>query len=131
MGEEGPGKDTLFGPWSDPAEALRRYQAYCTSGAADNGKSNRPGGIGEICAGRPGRVVLGRNRPQGREETRGLASPTGTSPFAHRNGQWAKEIRHKIHYFGPWEDPDAALQRYVEQEMTCSPAGRHGCNAPA
>ena len=33
--------------------------------------------------------------------------------YAHRNGQWAKKI--KTRFFGKWEDPDAALQSFVEQ----------------
>jgi integrase len=34
---------------------------------------------------------------------------------AHPAGYWCKKIRGKIHYFGPWADPDAALQKYLEQ----------------
>jgi hypothetical protein len=32
----------------------------------------------------------------------------------HATGRWAKKIRGKLHYFGKWANPDAALQRYVE-----------------
>jgi integrase len=34
---------------------------------------------------------------------------------AHPAGYWCKKIRGKIHYFGPWSDPDAALAKYLEQ----------------
>jgi hypothetical protein len=32
---------------------------------------------------------------------------------AHNNGQWCKKIRGKIHFFGVWEDPAAALDAYL------------------
>jgi integrase len=35
---------------------------------------------------------------------------------AHPAGYWCKKIRGKIHYFGPWDDPDAALVKYLEQK---------------
>lgn len=34
--------------------------------------------------------------------------------FPHDNGQWAKKVNRKLHYFGPWRDPDAALAAYEE-----------------
>ncbi|WP_417851436.1 tyrosine-type recombinase/integrase [Thalassoglobus sp.] len=34
--------------------------------------------------------------------------------YAHRNGQWAKKIKGKTHFFGVWDDPDSALESYLD-----------------
>lgn len=31
----------------------------------------------------------------------------------HNSGTWCKKIHGHIHHFGPWRDPDAAMQRYL------------------
>jgi len=35
--------------------------------------------------------------------------------FPHAGGVWAKKIRGEFHYFGPWSDPNGALDKYLKE----------------
>ncbi|MCA9265917.1 MAG: tyrosine-type recombinase/integrase [Planctomycetales bacterium] len=36
--------------------------------------------------------------------------------FAHAAGVWAKKVKGKVYYFGPWDDPQAALKQWNESK---------------
>jgi integrase len=45
------------------------------------------------------------------------AKPCPEFPLTpHPAGHWCKKIRGKLHYFGPWSDPEGALKKYEEQK---------------
>jgi integrase len=40
--------------------------------------------------------------------------PTPDFPlFPHATKRWAKKVKGKLHYFGPWDDPNGALEEWV------------------
>lgn len=36
--------------------------------------------------------------------------------FPHTTRRWAKKVRGKLHYFGPWDDPQGALEKWLAQK---------------
>lgn len=44
------------------------------------------------------------------------AKPYASFPlFPHQNGQWAAKIKGRTHYFGTWDNPQVALNRFLEE----------------
>jgi integrase len=86
------GKLHYFGRWDDPQEALRQYL--------------------DFMAGKP----VEKPRRAGHDPTK-PAKPYPEFPLtAHPAGYWCKKIRGQLHYFGKWDDPDGALDKYLKQK---------------
>jgi len=96
------GKTFYFGSWDDPHTALAEYERR--KNRLDFGKKPTLENIRPTVE----RKALSNRKPR---------KPNGDFPlYAHKNGQWAKKIRSKVHYFGPWVDSDGALQRYLDEK---------------
>ncbi len=90
------GKHHYFGTWDDPEGALREYEAWLGGGG-------------------PNRTGPTNNAKASRKPSPQRPYP-GFPLYAHANGQWAKRIRGRVHYFGPWSNHQEALDRYLQEK---------------
>lgn len=72
--------------------------------------------------GRKTRRAVGMHAMPSRHSTGAAAPSKPKKPYpafplyAHAAGCWAKKIRGETHYFGPWSDPEGALQLYLREK---------------
>ena len=82
------GKFRYFGVWADPDAALARYL----------GQKPSPKIPFPVKSAKP-------------------SKPHPDYPlYAHASGQWAKRVRNKVHYFGPWSDSRCRLGKVAERK---------------
>ena len=96
------GKIHYFGSWDDSDAALADYERRkgCLNGSEEPKLENIKPAVE--------RKVSSNRKPR---------KPPGDFRFySHNNGQWAKKIRSKVHYFGPWGNPDGAFERRLDQK---------------
>jgi integrase len=85
---------TAQNPPSKPSDT----HAAAAHGGAETGAATRPDTRSGTRAGKP-------------------AKPRANFPlFPHATGRWAKKIRGRLVYFGPWDDPEGAEQNYLTQK---------------
>ncbi|HEV7280538.1 MAG TPA: tyrosine-type recombinase/integrase [Pirellulaceae bacterium] len=103
------GKVVYFGPWADPDAALARYQAFVRGTDATTATTTGTTTLETTTVSATAKRVK-----------RDAGTPGKPYPdyplFAHRNGQWAKTILSQHRYFGPWSDPQAALDLFLAQK---------------
>jgi len=104
-------------PLSDTCGFDARYDT-CNIGCSENGtRRMHPPGVATPPKPLEEQEVMPMTKSTKSSRTDKPAKPHKFSPlFAHANGQWAKKVCRRLHDFGQWEHPDAALQKWLDQK---------------
>jgi hypothetical protein len=110
------------GKWDAPQAALEEYEKYIRAGAS------LPGGVDDPQKNVDDKALIdgtgiateiktkGGTKRQGKGKAR-VAKPYPDFPFTtHPRGIWVKRIGGVLRYFGPVDDPQAALQKYLDEK---------------
>lgn len=83
------GRTHFFGPWAEPNKALEKYlQSIGLDGTIAAASNKRASGV----------------KPE---------KPYPEFPlYAHATKRWAKKIKGRTHFFGPWDNWESALEQY-------------------